>query len=586
MKKGESGITVISLIITVIVIGILATIAINTGASTIKSSRLTKFATEMKLMQMKVNELYDYYQNNKTFDLKGVIYVGKGEYDSDGNQITPGIQKIGKDINNLGEENIAVIFSSTESGITDIKGFRYYDQITLERLGLEDMENEYLVNIEKRLIICTEPFQDNGNKYYTLDQLPDGLYNVEYEQQTGIISYEAILEGERENNIRIRIFNISYDKYVNKWQVRYRLKANDGEEENAWKTTESFIGNETSIQVNELGVYEVQVFHEDEIESEIKEVKVEAISELKIGDYIDYVPDKVSQGYSSTNLSFDKTGSNNNLSNIMQDKQYSRDGEGMKWQILRMYPDGSMDLIGTPTSQKIYLQGENGYNNGVTILNDICEKLYSRGDIKARSINYTDVESWLTTAGKNVRDNYRENENAPLYGHTRTYMVENEKYYPNLYLQEKGGKIDSGKVGLTSGIDKESGNTTGLEISEEGTANGYTLAKTSLTVTQTVWVGEMKEDNFGEGYQALKIDSGTCWIASRYVQCYNYGASFGLYIINTTTISGSGIFGSNKIYNSEYNWAFRPVVTLDAGVKIQNCRGENSENNMHIITQY
>lgn len=269
MKKGESGITVISLILTVIVIGILATIAINTGASTIKSSKLTKFTTEMKLMQMKVNELYDYYQNNKTLDLKGVIYVGKGEYDSDGNQITPGIQKIGKDINNLGKEIL------TELGITDIPDFRYYDQITLERLGLEDMENEYLVNIEKRLIICTEPFQDNGKKYYTLDQLPDGLYNVEFEQPTGTISYEVTSDGASINNLKIKIFNISYSKYVNKWQVRYRLKANDGEEENAWKTTESFVGNEYDIQIDKLGIYEVQVFHGEEIKSEIKEIEVE-----------------------------------------------------------------------------------------------------------------------------------------------------------------------------------------------------------------------------------------------------------------------------------------------------------------------
>ena len=275
MKKGESGITVISLILTVIVIGILATIAINTGASTIKSSKLTKFATEMKIMQMKVNELYDYYQNNKTLDLKGVIYVGKGEYDSDGNQITPGIQKIGKDINNLGKENVNVIFLSTESGITDRTDFRYYDQITLERLGLEDMENEYLVNIEKRLIICTEPFQDNGKKYYTLDQLPDGLYNVEFEQPTGTISYEVTSDGASINNLKIKIFNISYSKYVNKWQVRYRLKANNGEEENAWKTTESFVGNEYDIQIDKLGTYEVQVFHGEEIKSEIKEIEVE-----------------------------------------------------------------------------------------------------------------------------------------------------------------------------------------------------------------------------------------------------------------------------------------------------------------------
>ena len=76
----------------------------------------------------------------------------------------------------------------------------------------------------------------------------------------------------------------------------------------------------------------------------------------------------------------------------------------MTWQILRIYADGSIDLIGSETNQSVYFKGANGYNNGVTVMNDICKTLYSRGNIEARSIKYEDIEYWLTDAGKTIRD--------------------------------------------------------------------------------------------------------------------------------------------------------------------------------------
>ena len=44
---------------------ILAGIGITSGVQTIKSSKQTKFTTEMKIMQVEANELYDAYKNDK-----------------------------------------------------------------------------------------------------------------------------------------------------------------------------------------------------------------------------------------------------------------------------------------------------------------------------------------------------------------------------------------------------------------------------------------------------------------------------------------------------------------------------------------
>ena len=264
---------------------------------------------------------------------------------------------------------------------------------------------------------------------------------------------------------------------------------------------------------------------------------------LKVGDYINYIPDENTTGYTADKLTSDITGSTSNTSTITQDQQYAEDGTGMTWQILRIYDNGSIDLIGSATTQTVWFGGASGYNNGVTVMNDICKTLYSRGDIEARSVNYDDIESWLTPEGEAVRDAFSIYSGGPTYGHTQTYT--SSRYYPNLYAQEKGAKIDSGLSGLTAGIDKEQGNTTGLGISDEGTASGSTQASSSLTVTQTYWEGSMNSTNFGEGYNALKTIN-IYLVASRCANCGSDYAAFGLHRVSSLNIYGSGMFYSHR----------------------------------------
>ena len=291
---------------------------------------------------------------------------------------------------------------------------------------------------------------------------------------------------------------------------------------------------------------------------------------LKVGDYIDYVPDKNTTGYSTNKLTSTITGSTSNTSTITQDKQYARDGEGMTWQILRIYEDGGLDLIGSPTSQAIYLKGANGYNNGVTVMNDICKTLYSRGDIEARSVNYEDLDHWLTDAGKATRDRYSSS-GGVTYGDTHKYTSSTYRYYPNLYAQEIG-----------AGIDTENVKTTGLEISDEGNATGSTKANSSLKVTQTYWTGVMTSPNYGNGYNALKT-SGSYWVASRYVNCESDMAVFGLWTVDNFLVGGIFMSYNHPMNINDY---IRPVVTLSPSVQIENCTGDNSVDNMHKITKY
>ena len=127
MKKNNAGITLVSLVITIIVLIILASISVYSGISTVRSAKLTKFTTELKIMQQKVNELYDSYMNNRTVNVNGIEYVGKGQAATETEEAKQGVQEIGKVPESIFNTNrLDEIFSEEASGITDKTGYRYY----------------------------------------------------------------------------------------------------------------------------------------------------------------------------------------------------------------------------------------------------------------------------------------------------------------------------------------------------------------------------------------------------------------------------------------------------------------------------
>ena len=159
MKK-EKGITLIALVLTVMILSILVGIATYTGIDTIKSSKFTRFETELKMMQTKVNEWYEEYKN------------GDNTYLTLGQEISA---------NSDVEDQSNRVFTSNASGITDKEGYRYFSIETLKTLGIEGIEKPYFINIEKRMVVRYEGFSYEGKMYYSLNDIEDGLYNVEYE---------------------------------------------------------------------------------------------------------------------------------------------------------------------------------------------------------------------------------------------------------------------------------------------------------------------------------------------------------------------------------------------------------------------
>ena len=228
-NKNIKGVTLVSLITTIIVLIILASIGTYSGVEVIKSSKFTKFTTEMKIMQTQVNKLYEQYTNGDD----EVLNLGK--------EIN---------INQTVKDQADTVFTSDFSGITDQAGYRYFDQETINSLNIEGIEEEFFINIEKRSVVSYKGIKYEGVTYYTLEQIPNGLYNVEYENKnTGKPTFNVRAKEIGENKWKINISDIEYSGYIEKWKVNYKLEGQD-----YWNTSKEY-----SFIVKESGEYIIQL---------------------------------------------------------------------------------------------------------------------------------------------------------------------------------------------------------------------------------------------------------------------------------------------------------------------------------------
>lgn len=313
---------------------------------------------------------------------------------------------------------------------------------------------------------------------------------------------------------------------------------------------------------------------------------------IQVGDYINYTP--TGETYSISNLNTYSGSTYNGTDDLTLTNMGSLD-----WQVLRIYEDGRMDLIGSPTSKKIYFKGARGYNNGVYLMNDICKTVYSREGIEARSINIEDMEYWLTETGKTVKQNrinssinqlsintsYAKSKDAAK--NTVTYKTE-YSYYPDIYQYQKGAGINTTSVNTTGISESDEYYTVSTMISADGREKSFYKASSSgLTAEQTHYGIEINQQNYGNGYKALKSNVlNEYWLASRCVKCDSKYASFELYYV------ASSSFGSERMMSSDGTYGYfqkylRPVVTLPATAQVTAVSGASTNaNTPHQITKY
>lgn len=147
--RKENGITIITLVITIIILLILSTTAIYSGAKLIELSQVATFTANMKIIQERVNVI------NEEIELEVADYTD-----------------VGKDIDTL-EQSLIQKVNIAANGI-DLTGFKYFDENELEKILIESMDMQVLINFDTKQIISINGIEKNGNIYYTVEDLENG----------------------------------------------------------------------------------------------------------------------------------------------------------------------------------------------------------------------------------------------------------------------------------------------------------------------------------------------------------------------------------------------------------------------------
>ncbi len=249
-----------------------------------------------------------------------------------------------------------------------------------------------------------------------------------------------------------------------------------------------------------------------------------------VGKYVGYTP--VSGSFTSQGTY--NGGSNQNFSTTT----------GVKWKILDSNSNTLTLISDIAVNTGFRLGYEDGYNNGVLLLNNACKEMYSNSSLGAtgRSLDIDDIEKYMT---------YNKNNNSS-YG-TEYKCPSTYNHYPKIFADEKTGAVGGNygsKYGLSDQDNYVTGETTDSNVKGKITSYDFTMS-TNTMKNQT--------------YANLFSSSTQTWLASR---CMNVDGGAGLiqfcmfYISSYTVDDANYLFRSDYSYKS-FNYAIRPVVEID-----------------------
>ena len=188
--KNEKGVTLLSLVIAVIVLSIISGISVTTGVGSIRSAKYTELQTELKVMQAKINEIGDIYEEeNKTL----------------GTDIGTNEQEI---LNTTEvEEQLKKKAGNDTTKLEAIKnGFRLCTQDYIKQeLGIENVKRDYIVNLSERIVVADKKYSYQDVDYYMLEQIIEFDSNLlnELDEQKQNIEVKKAEQEKKKTDLRV-----------------------------------------------------------------------------------------------------------------------------------------------------------------------------------------------------------------------------------------------------------------------------------------------------------------------------------------------------------------------------------------------
>lgn len=612
--KSNKGVTLIVLTIMVVVLLIITGMLIYGSKSQIRTKKLNELYDDIEILNSKVSE---YYLKNGSIPLvdENTPYITNTSEGKDFENLlrANGANEISFNVND--DENYYVLDINKLDNLTlnygqDVQNWktdhsyaRYQDIYIINKIshqiyfphGIRVGDELYYTRNVDEVKVSPKIFQQIENTNINLSVTSDEGKNLLTEETSYFVMEDSTKSLNA--NVELQFTNTEETNYqINSIYYGWSTEKNDNANVSFTKFS---LGQDNKAKITSKalgqGTYYLWIKIIDNYGNEyLKKTQAISIIAMHVGDYIDYSPDVAETvTYSNDNMTkySGYTGTDYNV-------DLKRDTT-MKWQVLRINEDGSMDIIGAPTTSKVEFYGAKGYNNGVYLMNDICKTLYSNSahNITARSVNQDDMEKWLTDdvkdasgnvttkGGKTAKSESIKSYISSLTGGTdyiesvdktnNTVKYKKEySYYPILAGYENGVGIDTDIK--TDGIGLSEENVKVNNTSLIPTEQTPTQAENNLTVKQTYYYIVINNTNYGAGAKALSKGT-TYWVASRYVECNSSNARFGLRRAYMST-SGNDMFysyGSNS--NTLYN-RLRPVVTLRSDVQITPSSTASNEN--------
>ena len=230
--KSDKGITLIALIIMILIITILAGVIVNSGMGAYKEAKLTQFVARMNMIQSRVNVAYtDIKAENKKIEDYGVSADSvNGSIKNKISNIIPG---------------------------GNISDYRYLSKTDLDQdLGLQDLNEEIIVNFNTREIYNLEGIEYDGVIYYNQYHLPNGEYNIDFENKTGEAPEFNLSKRNYGLYSYIDVEDIVYKENIGEGKIYYALITGENSGNvvvDYWRETEE------EISIEKTGEYVVKV---------------------------------------------------------------------------------------------------------------------------------------------------------------------------------------------------------------------------------------------------------------------------------------------------------------------------------------
>ena len=240
--SNDKGLTLLSLIITVIVMLIIVSVSIYNGTQSLDNTRLKGFYAKLEIVQRRADDIVT---TNEEYTIDN----------GDGTKTTVFLKKAGDDLKDDQIELVQRILDDKGITLVEASDFRYFTSEELYTvLGLSEIEYDVFIHFDSRTVIAKDGIKANGNEYYMLE---NNVFLPEYIADKGKPRLRSDEDG---GSLTVTIDKYGSSKYkIKVTPVYYTIQKNIIGYLKYKKTTTKYWETSDNLEmiIDSLGVYNI-----------------------------------------------------------------------------------------------------------------------------------------------------------------------------------------------------------------------------------------------------------------------------------------------------------------------------------------